>query len=240
MPSSLVGEINKPIAINAAFGDGVAEEALVAGAKAGDELAFETLVKRHQGRLFALALRYTRVREDAEDIVQKTFQKTFLHLHEFEGKSLFATWLTRIAINEALMFLRRGHALREVSLDDSTSDYGIALRLEITDQSPDPETSYLQRERARHLSGAIGQLRPGTRTALELRELLELSTRETARRMGLSVGAVKGQVYRGRKSLRERLRCCVESTWTRGYQMSGTSRKANGIPRQQFVCSACD
>jgi len=240
MPSSLVGEINKPIAINAAFGDGVAEEALVAGAKAGDELAFETLVKRHQGRLFALALRYTRVREDAEDIVQKTFQKAFLHLHEFEGKSLFATWLTRIAINEALMFLRRGHALREVSLDDSTSDYGIALRLEITDQSPDPETSYLQRERARHLSGAIGQLRPGTRTALELRELLELSTRETARRMGLSVGAVKGQVYRGRKSMRERLRCCVESTWTRGYQMSGTSRKANGIPRQQFVCSACD
>ena len=94
--------------------DAAPDEELVAATKSGDELAFETLVKRHQRRIFALAFRYTRVREDAEDIVQETFQKAFVHLQKFEGKSSFSTWLTRIAINEALMSLRRRRALHEV------------------------------------------------------------------------------------------------------------------------------
>ena len=207
MPSSLVDESNKPEAITALFSDRAAEKVLVTAAKAGDEQAFETLVNRYQERIFALALRYTRVREDAEDIVQLTFKKAFIYLNTFQGKSSFATWLTRIAINQALMLLRRGRALREVSLDDSTSDFGTALRLEISDGGPDPETSCLQQERARILSAALGQLTPGMRAAFELRELLELSTRETAQRMGLSVAAVKARLFHGRKSLRERLKC---------------------------------
>src|SRR5207253_2119998 len=83
--------------------DAAADEELVAAAKNGDELGFESLAKRHQRGIFALAFRYTRVREDAEDIVQETFRKAFVHLQKFEGKSSFSTWLTRIAINEALM-----------------------------------------------------------------------------------------------------------------------------------------
>src|SRR6266850_1149200 len=90
--------------------DAAADEELVAAAKNGDELGFESLAKRHQRRIFALAFRYTRVREDAEDIVQETLQKAFVHLQKFEGKSSFSTWLTRIAINEALMSLRRRRA----------------------------------------------------------------------------------------------------------------------------------
>src|SRR6266852_6568666 len=94
------------------------EAALVLAAKRGDGHAFEILIERYQRRILAVARRFTRIREDAEDIVQQSFQKAFVHLHKFEEKSSFSTWLMRIAINEALMWLRRGHGLREVSIDD--------------------------------------------------------------------------------------------------------------------------
>jgi len=99
--------------------DAAADEELVAAAKRGDELGFESLAKRHQRKIFALAFRYTQVREDAEDIVQETFKKAFVHLQKFEGKSSFSTWLTRIAINESLMSLRRRRALHESSAGTS-------------------------------------------------------------------------------------------------------------------------
>jgi len=190
----------------ASFRDSAPDEELVAATKSGDELAFETLVKRHQRRIFALAFRYTRVREDAEDIVQETFQKAFVHLQKFEGKSSFSTWATRIAINQALMLLRRRRALHEVPVDDWSSDQGTTLGLELDDASPDPEASYLQKEGARILSVAIGHLRPGMRRAVELRELGELSTRETAGLMGLSVAAIKARVFHARKELGKALR----------------------------------
>jgi len=175
------------------------EAALVLAAKSGDGHAFEILIKRYQRRLLAIARRFTRIREDAEDIVQVSFQKAFVHLHKFEGKSSFSTWVTRIAINEALMWLRRGHGLREVSIDDLSGNEETALRPEMRDSRADPESVFLQRERTRILSAAMDKLAPGIRTAIELRELSELSTEEAARVMGLSVAAVKGRVFHGRR-----------------------------------------
>ena len=186
--------------------DAAPDEELVAATKSGDELAFETLVKRHQRRIFALAFRYTRVREDAEDIVQETFQKAFVHLQKFEGKSSFSTWATRIAINQALMSLRRRRALHEVPADDSSGDRGATPGPDLADASPDPEATYLQKEEARIVSAAIRHLRPGMRRAVELRELGELSTRETAGLMGLSVAAIKARVFHARKELSKALR----------------------------------
>src|ERR1700688_5259070 len=107
------------------------DEELVAAAKGGDDLAFETIVKRHRQRIFGLALRYTRSREDAEDIVQQTFQRAFIHLLGFEGRSSFSTWLTSIAINQALMLLRKRRALCELPIDDSSSDEGTTPALEL-------------------------------------------------------------------------------------------------------------
>lgn len=182
------------------------DHATVLAAKGGDEQAFGILFKHYQPKIFAIALRYTRIREDAEDIVQETFQKAFLHLHKFEGKSSFSTWLTRIAINEALMLLRRGRALREVSIDDSSEDESPTRGLQMPDSGPDPEMSYLKREGAQVLCAAINNLNPRMRTAIKLRELAELSTQETARRMVLSVDAVKARVFHGRRKLRKALR----------------------------------
>ena len=181
--------------------DSAADEDLVAATRSGDELAFESLFKRHQRRIFALAFRYTGVREDAEDIVQQTFQKAFVHLHKFEGKSSFSTWATRIAINQALMSLRTRRALREVSMDDSGSDEEMPLVPEPADANPDPEVNCSQKERARILFAAMRQLRPGMRRAIHLKEMEELSARETAVRMRVSVGTVKARVFRARKQL---------------------------------------
>ena len=148
--------------------DSDGDEELVAAAKGGDGLAFENIVKRHRQRIYGLALRYTRSREDAEDIVQQTFQMAFIHLLGFEGRSSFSTWLTSIAINHALVLLRKRRALRELPIDYSSCYEGTTPALEIADASPDPEASYLQGERARILSAAVGELSPGMRRAIEL------------------------------------------------------------------------
>ena len=182
-----------------------ADEELTATER-GDELAFETLVKRHERKIFVLALRYTRVREDAEDVVQQTFQKAFVHLQRFEGKSAFSTWLTRVAINEALILLRKRRTMREVPIVDSSSSGETTPTLELADARPDPEVSCFQTEGARILSSAIGQLKPAMRRAIQLRELRELSVQETAEHMGVSVPAVKANVFRARRKLGQTLR----------------------------------
>ena len=179
------------------------ERSLVVAAKNGNEQAFETLLKRHQQKVLAIVMRYVRVREDAEDIAQQSFQKAYIHLCEFQGESSFSTWLTRIAINEALMFLRRIGAKREVSIDSIDGAQGGPASLEIPDANANPETRYSQREEVRLLSKALGNVQPGLRAAITLFELSELSTRETARRMGLSVAAVKARVFRGKRQLRQ-------------------------------------
>jgi len=186
----------------------VAEEdaSLVAAAKARDTRAFELLVERNERKIFSTAQRITRNREDAEDVVQQSFQKAFINLQKFEGDSLFSTWLTRIAINEALMLLRRKRGSHEVSIEESSTKTERALPLDFLDSAPNPEDSCLDREQKQILSAALNQLRPGIRKAIELRELDELSTGQTALVMGLSVAAVKARVFHGRRKLRETLK----------------------------------
>jgi RNA polymerase sigma-70 factor (ECF subfamily) len=182
------------------------EVELVFAAKCGDGQAFEILIQRYRLKILAVARRFTRIREDAEDVVQQSFQKAFVHLHKFEGKSSFSTWLTRIAINEALMFLRKGRGVCVISIDDISGDEETGLRLEIPDSRPSPESAFLQDERKRILSAAMNKLTPRTRKTVELRELDELSTEEAARAMGLSVAVVKGRLFHGRRKLHKVLR----------------------------------
>jgi RNA polymerase sigma-70 factor (ECF subfamily) len=195
LQSSPVNEMNNPKVTTATPAHSRTDEDLVAAAKRGDELALETLIKRYRPRIFAVALRYARVHEDAEDIVQQTFQKVFVYLHNFQGKSSFSTWVTRIAINESLMLLRKSRGSREVSIEGSCSEDATSHGLEVLDSSPNPEMSYLQREAGHILFSAIAQLRPGLRVVLELKELRELSGPDTARHIGASLGAVKARVF---------------------------------------------
>ena len=217
--------------------DSGADEVLVSAAKNGNQRAFEVLVERHQERMLAFARRYTRVREDAEDVVQQTFEKAFIHLNKFQGKSSFSTWLTRIAINEALMLVRRSRALREIPVDDSNDQWVAASTLEVPGAGPDPEASYLRRERVQILSVALVNLRPGVRLAIALRELAELSTEETAQRMGISVGAVKARIFHARRKLREKLSRYMNSNPTHGQNSTGLGHTTGHIP-QHRLCHA--
>jgi RNA polymerase sigma-70 factor, ECF subfamily len=211
----------------------VAQEdaALVAGAKTGDARAFELLVQRHEGKIFLVAQRITRNREDAEDAVQQSFQKAFTHLKNFQGECLFSTWLTRIAINEALMLLRRKRGSREVPIAESTMEDETVVPMDFPDSGPNPEDSCLQREQERILSAAVNELTPGMREAIELRELGELSTGETAQVMGLSVGAVKARIFHGRRKLRKTLKRYVQSTRKYGNQALRTQRSVRDRSR---------
>jgi RNA polymerase sigma-70 factor (ECF subfamily) len=115
---------------------------LVVGAKKGEATAFAMLVERHERRIFSVVLRMTRNREDAEDVVQQSFQKAFVHLTSFVGRSSFPTWLTRIAINEALMLLRKNRGSREVSINDPSASSQTAFAMEIPDSVQSPEERY--------------------------------------------------------------------------------------------------
>jgi RNA polymerase sigma-70 factor, ECF subfamily len=233
MPAELMDAVGEGNGTGSSLDRLVAQKdaALVAGAKTGDARAFELLVERHKGRISSIAQRMTRNREDAEDVVQQSFQKVFINLKKFEGDSLFSTWLTRIAINEALMLLRRRRGTREVPIAESSTEDGAGLPLDFPDSGPNPEDSCLQREQERILCAAVNELKPGLRKAVELREFGELSTGETAQVMGLSVPAVKARLFHGRRKLRETLKPYVESLQTYGNQALRTKRSSRGRSR---------
>ena len=148
--------------------------------------------------------------------------------------------LFRIAINAALMKLRKKHHLRDVSLDESAETEESSSRLDVEDQGPNPEQLYAQKERERILSEALKELTPGMRKAIELRELGERSTEETAQIMGISAAAVKARVFHGRRKLRERLQHYFGSAWTYGRDASRTISNTRHISQNPAACSAGD
>lgn len=241
MASIAEAEIDKKETKNTTpLDSGTGDAALVAAAKRGDGRAFEVLVGRHQSRIRAVASRFARVREDAEDIAQQSFQKAFIHLRQFEGSSAFSTWLTRITMNEALMWLRKRRAAREVPMEESAADHGDTFLPTLPDPGLSPEDSYLQQEWKQILSRAMNELPPATRTAIQLRDLNELCTDETADVMRTSVGAVKARMFHGRRKLRAMLKRYVESKYAQATQAMPRSSKAERIPREQLSCSVRD
>jgi len=180
------------------------ESALVAAAKSGDIPAFETLVGRYERKIFRLAQNITQNREDAEDAMQESFLKAYEHLGEFQGNSRFYTWLVRIAVNQALMKLRRRRP-NVVSLDQELDTGEDMMPREVEDWGPSPEERYGQTELSGILGKVIGELDPPFRVVFQLRDIEELSTEETAEALGLSVPAVKSRLLRARLKLREKL-----------------------------------
>ena len=216
------------------------EYTLLSAAKRGDSAAFEILCKQSANTVFRVARQMMRNNEDAEDVVQESFQQAFIHLKSFKGDSRFSTWLSRIAINAALMRLRKKHRKWDVSLDESAETDESSSRLDVEDQGLNPEQLYAQKERQRILSEAMKELTPGMRKAIELRELGERSTEETARIMGISAAAVKARVFHGRRKLRERLKHFVGSAWTYGRDASRTISNTRHISKNPAACSAGD
>jgi len=184
---------------------GIDETPLVARARAGDARAFGELVQHYEGKIFRLAQHVTQNREDAEDVLQETFMKAYEHLDQFEGNSKFYTWIVRIAVNQALMKLRRRKTDRSVSLDETIDTGEDTVVREIAAWGEDPEQRFSREELGAILDSAIQSLEPPYRSVFVLRDIDELSTEETADVLGLSVPAVKSRLLRARLQLREKL-----------------------------------
>jgi RNA polymerase sigma-70 factor (ECF subfamily) len=178
---------------------------LVNAARGGDVASFEQLVKKYDRNVFRIAQHITQNREDAEDVVQDAFLKAFTNLGQFQGQSKFYTWLVRIAVNEALMRLRRRRPERMVSLDEDINTGEDTIPREVADWSPNPEQLYNQSELREILQKTVQGLPPSFRTVFVLRDVEGLSTEETADALGLSIPAVKSRLLRARLQLRERL-----------------------------------
>ena len=190
------------------------EAQLVAAAKGGERAAFDVLCQTHAERLFRTVSRITRNHHDAEDAVQDSLLSIFLHLKAFDGRSSFSTWVTRIAINSALMTLRRRHRCREVSLD---CDDDMICKGTFTTE--DPEKQFAERERRRLIRDGVTHLRATIRLPLELRELEDYSYEETAKMMGISIPAVKGRLFHARRSLRKSKVLCDQFGELKGLRM---------------------
>ena len=182
------------------------ETTLVAEARGGSEGAFTTLLRQYDRNIYRLALNITGNQEDAEDVMQDAFLKAYTHLDRFQGNSRFYTWLVRIAVNEALMKLRKRRGDRTVSLDEPVrTENNDLMPREVEDWGDDPEERYAKEEVQQIVSKAIEGLDPQFRVVVALRDVEDFSTEETAELLGLSVPAVKSRLLRGRLKLREKL-----------------------------------
>src|SRR6266849_4580451 len=186
--------------------EGITEElALVHAAKRGDLEAFSQLVTRYDRNIFRIAQHITHNEEDAQDVVQDAFLKAYQNLEQFQGNSKFYTWLVRIAVNEALMKLRRRRNDRTVALDEDVETEDGSIPREVADWSPNQAQLHATLELGDILKKTSQGLSQGFRRVFMLRDVEGLSTKETAEMLGLSIPSVKSRLLRARLQLRERL-----------------------------------
>jgi RNA polymerase sigma factor (sigma-70 family) len=183
-----------------AMGEGI----LVAAAQDGQEWAFVELCTRNSKRVFNTIYGVTKNREDAEDALQDSMMRAFLHLKQFDGRSSFATWFTRIGINSALMILRKRRIRPETSMD-APGEGETWQTWQIADYSADPEQHYAGSERSMHLKRAICRLPNALRSVVELGQMEGHSMKQIARSMGISIPATKSRLARAKVALRKEM-----------------------------------
>lgn len=174
---------------------------LVAATRAGSNAAFEELQARYSRRLYRRILSITRNHEDAEDALQDTFLRAHVALGSFEGRSQFASWLTRIAINSALMVLRRRRTRAEVPFELSLESDEPVLSIDVRDSALNPEQLYDLRQRSDRALRAISKLNANLRTPMTTWIEQDGSMKEVARTLDLSLATVKARLHRARKQL---------------------------------------
>ncbi len=174
-------------------------------ARAGDAEAFTELVRQYDKKIFRIAKHITQNDEDAEDVLQDAFLKAYEHLEGFHGDSKFYTWIVRIAVNEALMKLRKRKGDKTVPLDEPVDTGEDVVVREIAVWDDNIEERLGRSELGGILDQAVDSLKPDFRTVFVLRDIEELSTEETAEALGISIPAVKSRLLRARLQLREKL-----------------------------------
>lgn len=191
-------EVTRPGVTQSASTD---ERLLINQAKSGRSNALGDLCERHRSKIYHIAFRILRNHQDAEDAVQRSFQRALVNLDRFREHSTFSTWVTRIAINEALMMLRQRRPLKPFP-EDNADDPEVHYSLDLVDKGPSPEQALAKNELRAAVTHSISHLRENLRKVVLLRELQGLTNSETARHLGLTVSAVKARTFHARRYLR--------------------------------------
>jgi RNA polymerase sigma-70 factor (ECF subfamily) len=179
------------------------EKSLIASARAGNRTAFGELVRRHSRRVYGMSMKILRNREDAEDNLQNVFCKAYGKIQQFQGSSQLSTWLIRIAINEALMMLRKRRPEEaSVTADEGGGLDDLETNSELRDLRADPERQYLTKELA---TKALDVLHPTLKYAFILQKGEGWTSRELAKALDITPELVKSRVFRARVKLRQRL-----------------------------------
>ena len=204
----------------------IRDEELVALARAGHTDAFNQLVLRYREKIYRLARRLTHTQEDAEDVLQEAFIKAYRSLGDFEGRSLFYTWLYRVTVNLALAKLRRDRG-RFVSLDEPIETGHGPIKRDLPAHGPDPLTEIIRREDNGILDKAINELPATSRAVFKLRHMEGLSTRSTGRILNLSESATKSRLHRARNVLSEKLMPMMDDRLEAAYAADAQTQEAS-------------
>ena len=186
-----------------------AEARFIEKLKQGDADAFDLLVGRHAGDVYALLFRLTENAEEASDLTQETFLSALTGIKGFRGEAGLRTWLFRIAINHSrnrFRWWKRRKREVTVSLDATIGDGDTNLYETLSDKGPNPEDGAIASERERALLGALGEMPDVFREAIVLCDLEGLSYEEISSALGVNIGTVKSRIARGREDLRRRLK----------------------------------
>jgi len=178
---------------------------LVSAAQSGDHLAFAELWRRYSKKMFNMIMRITRNHEDAEDALQDSFMRAYTHLGDFHGKSKFSSWMTSIAINSALMSLRKRRSKPTVSIDADDAEVPQGY-MEPASPEPNAEQECIRGEQLRNVSQAIGRLRYPLRGVLEIHLVQAGKVEELADTAGISVSAAKSRLMRAKNEIRDSMR----------------------------------
>jgi RNA polymerase sigma-70 factor (ECF subfamily) len=211
-------------AVTAASLETLSDERLVERARSRDEAAVQLIMQRHNRRLYRVARSVLNDDAEAEDVVQETYFRAFTHLDGFRGDAQLSTWLTRIALNEALGRLRRRRVTVSLKDIDAINDQGEArvIYLPAARQDSDPEAAAARSEVRRLLEHAVDQLPASFRTVFVLRDIEEMSVEETASQLGLRPETVKTRLHRARRLLRQSLDRTLSSAVGDVFPCAGT------------------
>jgi RNA polymerase sigma-70 factor (ECF subfamily) len=205
------------------------DDTVVARVVAGEVGLYEVLMRRHNQRLFRLLRAVLREDDEAIDVMQEAYVRAYRQLSRFRGDSSFATWLTRIALHEAFARLRRSRRLRPLVALAGGDDAVTAPR----DPAPDPERAAGNRELREALRRELERLPAGLRAVFVLREVEELSIRETAEALEISAENVKVRLHRAKAMLRRRLDDQLGSEARQLYLFAG--RACDGVVAAVFA-----
>ena len=176
------------------------DEVLVKAAQKGDMAAFEELVARHRDKIYARAFSMLRNEDDATDLSQEAWVKGWQRLHQFQGDSSFATWMTRIVINLCLDQLRKNKRVKSESIDEMNEETG-GVERQMPVITPNPTEGLERSELRQRIDKALGQLSYEHRTVLILHEFEELEYKLIAKKMGCSIGTVMSRLFYARRKM---------------------------------------